>query len=663
MRILKVIHAWESESRGGTEVHAADVGRALGARGHQVGVFSRTARPGRPEYEVKTDAHGKIGITWVNNTFRDAPSFSWTYRNEAIHAGFEREIEEFEPDLVHIHHLTGLSTTIIEAVKARGLPCVVTLHDFWTCCPRGQRMMKDLHLCEDLDRTRCYSCLGGMWPHMFPDQESEPQVVNNRGEVSPRNLAEWDRHMAYILNLCDAIIVPSVHHRERMLEIPLDPGRVIAVPHGLDHAPFSDEARPLAPVRSIGFIGTVIPVKGVHVLIEAFLAMKRRDLKLEIFGEIRTHHDDLHYESRLRERIESASNITLRGAYEPEDVPGILKQIDVLVVPSLWWESFCLTIREGQLAGVPVLASDLGAMREALDGEQDGILFRAGDPVDLREKLGRIVEDDEYRAQYMNRGQNVRSMSDYVEELEEIYSECVRISRARRGDLVVAKPFFADDTQPAVDLQSIQLSAVPWDDIAVSMSQKGSAAFAVQTRLPSGEVPSLGLGVTVTGGGKEVGRLDLSVDLAPLGAALQGGHEEGEGGPEVPADQPAVVSESPEPAPEAEPAPSTEPAEPTERPRKRRRKSRSRRDDPKPAPPPQQQRERRETDAETAGTSDSPVVRRMVVEPSVRVRRHSVSAESTVRSETLPEGGLPTRRWDVGQRLKTRRISASSTGA
>jgi len=195
------------------------------------------------------------------------------------------------------------------------------------------------------------------------------------------------------------------------------------------------------------------------------------------------------------------------------------------------------------------------------------------------------------------------------------------------------------------------------------MSQKGSAAFAVQTRLPSGEVPSLGLGVTVTGGGKEVGRLDLSVDLAPLGAALQGGHEEGEGGPEVPADQPAVVSESPEPAPEAEPAPSTEPAEPTERPRKRRRKSRSRRDDPKPAPPPQQQRERRETDAETAGTSDSPVVRRMVVEPSVRVRRHSVSAESTVRSETLPEGGLPTRRWDVGQRLKTRRISASSTGA
>jgi glycosyltransferase involved in cell wall biosynthesis len=51
----------------------------------------------------------------------------------------------------------------------------------------------------------------------------------------------------------------------------------------------------------------------------------------------------------------------------------------VLVVPSLWWETFCLTIREGLMAGVPVVASDLGAMREALDGEEHGLLFRPGD--------------------------------------------------------------------------------------------------------------------------------------------------------------------------------------------------------------------------------------------------------------------------------------------
>ncbi|MAB88009.1 MAG: hypothetical protein CMJ90_00945 [Planctomycetes bacterium] len=445
MRILKVIHVWPPEGRGGTEAHAAQAAQALSARGHQVGVFARTGRPDRPEYEVTTEWLGNIGVTRVNNTYQDSWSFPWTYKNERVHEAFLGELGEFKPGLVHIHHLTGLSTTIVEAIKSRGIPCVMTLHDFWTVCPRGQRMMTDLHLCDDIVRDRCFDCLGGMWPHMFHSRGEHPTIVDERGELSPQILAEYDRHMAYALNLVDLLVTPSAFHRERMLEARIDPDRIVSLPHGMDHAPFAARHRGPDPVKRIAFIGSVTPVKGVHVLIEAFRAMGRSDIDLDIFGAMESFHEDTTYGDRIRGMAEGAGNIHFHGEYAPADVPGMLENVDVLVVPSLWWETFCLTIREGLLAGLPVVASDLGAMREALDGEQDGVFFRTGDPGDLREKLERLIDDDQYRQRFLNRGTSVKSLTDYAEELEDVYARAVRLARKRAKGLVVAPSYFPTD--------------------------------------------------------------------------------------------------------------------------------------------------------------------------------------------------------------------------
>ena len=100
-------------------------------------------------------------------------------------------------------------------------------------------------------------------------------------------------------------------------------------------------------------------------------------------------HDDRDYLDRLKSRAIGLRNVFFHGAYLPAELPRILSELDVLVVPSLWWESFCLTIREAQLAGVPVIASDLGAMREALDGEECGLLFHAGDARELADRIDR----------------------------------------------------------------------------------------------------------------------------------------------------------------------------------------------------------------------------------------------------------------------------------
>ncbi len=443
MRILFALHAYLPDGKGGTETHVASLAKVL-ARQHAVRVVAREGDPNKPDFAVTKSVVDGIEVVHINNLYANATSFGWIYKNEKIHELFERELVDFRPDLVHVHHLTGLSSTIVETIKAGGLPLVMTLHDFWTVCPRGQRITKELDICETVDRNLCFHCLAGIWPQMFADRKSEPTELDTRGKLAPASLATFDRHMQYILGLADVLITPSEYHRERMLEFQLPIDRMVALPHGLDHGPFRNAAamRHPRPVKRIGYIGSVIPIKGVHILMDAFRILGRSDIELHIHGDAFAFHDDRNYSDRLQARAIGHPNIHFDGPYRPVDLPRILSNLDILVVPSLWWETFCLTIREGLLAGVPVLASDLGAMREALDGEENGLLFKAGDARDLADRLTQLIADDSLRTRLTNRAHTVKTIEVYAEELLALYDRAMATSAARASTIVVAPSSF-----------------------------------------------------------------------------------------------------------------------------------------------------------------------------------------------------------------------------
>jgi glycosyltransferase involved in cell wall biosynthesis len=464
MRILFALHGYLPGGRGGTEVHAHALARRLKGR-HPVRVVCAERDEAKPDFTVTRDVYEGVEVTRINNLRQWVPGFEWVYKNPRVHEIFERELVAFRPDLVHVHHLTGLSTTIVETIKTGGLPLVMTLHDFWTVCPRGQRITKELEICEDVDRNICFHCLSGLWPQVFSDRAAHRTDLDSRGRLAPKELAEFDRHLAYVLNLADVLIAPSWFHRERMLDFPIEPERIVVLPHGLDHAPFRGIQRAPGPVKRIGFLGSVIPIKGAHVLVDAFRHLARPDLELHIHGDAFAFHDDKNYVDRLTSRAMGLRNVFFHGAYLPSDLPAILAGLDVLVVPSLWWESFCLTIREAQLAGVPVIASDLGAMREALDGEACGLLFPAGDARALALRIERIIEDPALRAR-LSRCQNaVKPLDDYVPELLALYERAQAVSAQRAATLVVAPPSFPD----------------PPPEVRVSLSIPEGAAIAAGT--------------------------------------------------------------------------------------------------------------------------------------------------------------------------------------
>ena len=111
MKVLVVVHGFPPAAAGGTEIYAHAHARALRALGDEVVVFTRDQDSTRGEYDVRTEQRDGLRIVSVNNTFRHTRTFADTYRNDVIGAVASRLIDEVRPDVAHIHHLTGLSTT------------------------------------------------------------------------------------------------------------------------------------------------------------------------------------------------------------------------------------------------------------------------------------------------------------------------------------------------------------------------------------------------------------------------------------------------------------------------------------------------------------------------------------------------------------------------
>ena len=401
MRILFVTAGFLPEHIGGVELHVRGVALAMAAAGHEVSVFCRRADPSRPEFDVERDEVDAIPVTRLNYLFGDCTDFETVYRNPRIRARFAEELARVRPDVVHVHHLTCLSTDLIDAAKDVGARVVVTLHDFWMGCPRGQRMTPELELCHTVDAARCAVCLPKMWGGWFGHGRDVEQID------------EYHAWIRGVLHRADALVTPSESSRALFDRQGVPAASITVVENGLDHAPLAGVAAARAPSDTFrfGFIGSVLPTKGVHVLLDAFGRLGGDvPARLDVHGELLGWHEVTDYADRVRAQAAALGDgVTLHGRYEAGDLPGILASLDALVVPSLWFEAFCLTLREGFLAGVPMIVSDLG------------LRFEVGNAADLADKMARVRDDADLRRRLVESEKRVRTIEENARHLLELY--------------------------------------------------------------------------------------------------------------------------------------------------------------------------------------------------------------------------------------------------
>lgn len=444
MHIVQVVNGLPPESLGGTETYVAHLAHALTRRGHEVRVFSRIADPTQTEYAVDVIVRDGVAITRVNNTFNHLKSFAQSYVNTEVARRFGAFLDTCVPDVVHFHHLVYLSTSSIQEATQRGIPVVMTLHDYWLICQRGRFLKPDLSQCPGQTDEGCAGCFAHLLNNKlasvytrfksalskrswFRDclRRFHGQYIAARPS-SLQALRQIHQRMAHVREVCEKVslfLAPSRFLRDQFLAFGIPAEKIVFAECGLPPLEITvTERRQAASPLVFGYIGVVDPVKGVHLLVEAFRPLTGAELR--IYGG-ETDYAPYPDRGQFLAQLRRSPHIRLMGRYDNREVGRILSEVDVVIVPSIWYENAPLVIREAFLARKPVITAAFGGMQEWVQDEVNGLLFRQRDVEDLRSKLARFIADPDLVRRLSRSFPPVKSIAEDAQDLEARYRALV----------------------------------------------------------------------------------------------------------------------------------------------------------------------------------------------------------------------------------------------
>ena len=415
MRILHLVHQYPPHHIGGTELYTQNLARRQALAGHNVAVFAPVPETSPPAkvlsngvrvYGVPTGERSRLQV------------FYHSFRQPSVRRALQEVIEHERPDLVHVQHLMGLPLGLIEDLRQARVPYVVTLHDYWYVCANAQLVTNtDQSICAgpDAGARNCARCAlaraglpsaGGLAPLAAP-------IFRNRNQRLRDVLAGAAR-----------VIAPTQFVYKTYEQLGIAAANMSVVRHGIElpeaavrEARAAHVARPRGGPLRVGYVGSVAWQKGLHVLIDAVNELPPDDVQLTIYGGLDGFPD---YVAALEASIRHRS-IRLAGRVAREDLWQALAALDVVVLPTLWYEASPLTIDEVFAVGVPIVASQIGAMTEKIANGVNGYLFPPAAPLALSQIL-QTLQAEPGRLERLEGGIGpVRTLAEHMVDVENIY--------------------------------------------------------------------------------------------------------------------------------------------------------------------------------------------------------------------------------------------------
>jgi glycosyltransferase involved in cell wall biosynthesis len=362
----------------------------LRERGHRVILYMRS--------NAEIERYG----LWQKVIFFPKTIFSRrTYRE--IRALVMRE----RPDVAHVHNVFPLiSPSVYWALKDSGVPVIQTVHNFRFLCPNALFYTHG-RICERCKygntlhavRWKCYRqsyILSGLYAFTIG--------LHRR---------------AGTFNLIDQFIALTEFTAQKLVESRLTTQDKISVlgnflPDPLPAPGSFDKREPY-----VVYLGRLSPEKGVEILLDAVTGLP--DLRVKIAGD-----GPQTGVLQTIARQQGLQQVEFLGRVAGEEKWGLLRHATAVVVPSVCYEAFPFVVLESLAAGTPVVASNLGSLPYVVEDGKSGLLFRAGDSQDLREKLAWLVQHPSEALQMGRYGRQVVekrfSASAHYEELMQIYS-------------------------------------------------------------------------------------------------------------------------------------------------------------------------------------------------------------------------------------------------
>jgi glycosyltransferase involved in cell wall biosynthesis/acyl carrier protein len=411
--ILFFMYGWHEE--GGGTILPRQIARALAAQGYELSVIFTGSRilPEKRAYHVEEGNENGIRLFGVYNRpaiFYDLENPQREIDDPNMRSIVSRLIAHLQPDIVHYHSLLNFSMGVPEVVSRAGRPSVYTSHNYWPLCPRMYLFQKDLKLCSGPsdDGSKCAACIGR------PDKAADYALRVEHGRRM------FDRHIGLHLAVSNRV-------RQLFIENGHSPSRICVLqqqPETVDHiwqyvgacrVPENSSKRPLR----VGFIGSLLPQKGIHVLVAAGEVFEAGQIEIHVFGS-----GPAAYVEAL-EKIDRKNLVRFHGHYELSQLPELLGCVDLVVIPSVWEDCAPLVVAEALAARIPVIGSRIGGIPDFIQEGVNGFLFEPGNPAALAGTLRRLVENPSLLPQIQQNIFPGKGFNGYLAELLDHYGEVV----------------------------------------------------------------------------------------------------------------------------------------------------------------------------------------------------------------------------------------------
>jgi glycosyltransferase involved in cell wall biosynthesis len=403
--VLIAAHSHPEFSKGGAEIAAHHLFSAF----QSLPAFD-------PWFLGCAQANQKLGVT-ISQPFSareylySVGAFDWfKFANRDLN--FAREfralLETLQPRVVHFHHYANFGVEAFLHVKRTlpGTAIVLTLHEYQAICNHFGQMITTEHLslCYQASPIRCNGCFGNI----------------SRTDFFLRSL-----YIKRFFDLVDHFIAPSAFLAERYIAWGVPAERLSVIENFIPAPSVSREPEARAedrPLR-IGFFGQISRLKGMNVIFDAADIMEGEEtggIVFEIFGEYRNQPDD--FQKEFLERLaKSGRNIIYQGPYDQNRVDQLMRSVDLVLIPSIWWENSPVVIQEALRNRKPIICSDIGGMAEKVRDGLDGFHFPVGNAFALTSLLRRLTAQRELLSRVVETMRVPPTMETTVEKHARLY--------------------------------------------------------------------------------------------------------------------------------------------------------------------------------------------------------------------------------------------------
>lgn len=288
-------------------------------------------------------------------------------------------VNKYKPDAVHIHNFFyAASPLVFWALRFKKIPFVVTVQNFRLICPsstlfhKGQLYLRNIkypfRIKASFEKVYKGSFLLTFWLHF--------------SNYIHYLLGTWDlpEHYIFVSSFSKHIHETSFFRKYK---------HKFTLKYNFIKDP--SETPYTTSDRYVMYIGRLTEEKGIHVLLKTFAA---NSIPLKIIGD-----------GALKEMVQTFckthSHVQYLGFKSKQEVLELVGKSSALIFPSLWFEGMPLTIVEALSTGTPVIASEMGAMKEMVINGVNGFTFHPGDPDDLNKKLQQLMQKNEQEIKAM----------------------------------------------------------------------------------------------------------------------------------------------------------------------------------------------------------------------------------------------------------------------